>query len=73
MNSMSSKASQAHSKNESLLQNDYIFTLPIRSQCTLSLPPKTSEALTVFWCFQGVEKGCIGNEWVSTWILQNIA
>ena len=20
--------------------------------------------LTVFWCFQGVEKGCIGNEWV---------
>ena len=18
----------------------------------------------VFWCFQGVEKGCIGNEWV---------
>ena len=25
---------------------------------------KTSENLTVFWCFQGVEKGCIGNEWV---------
>ena len=23
----------------------------------------------VFWCFQGVEKGCIGNEWVK--ILQN--
>ena len=20
--------------------------------------------LTVFWCFQGVEKGCIGNKWV---------
>ena len=20
--------------------------------------------LTVFWCFQGLEKGCIGNEWV---------
>ena len=26
------------------------------------LPLKTSENLTVFWCFQGVEKGCIGNE-----------
>ena len=21
--------------------------------------------LTVFWCFQGVEKGCIGSEWVN--------
>ena len=26
---------------------------------------KTSENLTVFWCFQGVEKGCIENEWVN--------
>ena len=25
---------------------------------------KTSENFTVFWCFQGVEKGCIENEWV---------
>ena len=25
---------------------------------------KTSENLTVFWCFQGVEKGYIGNKWV---------
>ena len=23
--------------------------------------------LTVFWCFQGVEKGCIGKEWVKAW------
>ena len=28
-------------------------------------PLKTSEDLTVFWCFQGVEKGCIGNNWVN--------
>ena len=28
-------------------------------------PLKTSENLTVFWCFQGVEKGCIGNKWVN--------
>ena len=26
---------------------------------------KASENSTVFWCFQGVEKGCIGNEWVN--------
>ena len=26
-------------------------------------PLKTSENLAVFWCFQGVKKGCIGNEW----------
>ena len=26
---------------------------------------KTSENLTAFLCFQGVEKGCIGNEWVN--------
>ena len=25
---------------------------------------KTSEKLTVFWCFHEVEKGCIMNEWV---------
>ena len=28
-------------------------------------PLKTSENRKIFWCFQGVEKGCIGNEWVS--------
>ena len=26
---------------------------------------KTSEKLTVLRCFQGKEKGCIGNEWVN--------
>ena len=33
------------------------------SQCTLSLPPENRK---VFWCFQGVEKGCIGNEWIKS-------
>ena len=28
-----------------------------------SAPLKT-ENITVFWCFPGVEKGCIGNKWV---------
>ena len=27
-------------------------------------PLKASENLAVFWCFQGLEKGCIGNELV---------
>ena len=27
-------------------------------------PLKTSENFTVFWCFQWVANGCIGNEWV---------
>ena len=27
-------------------------------------PLKTSEKLTVFWCFQLVEKRYIGNEWI---------
>ena len=35
---------------------------PTRSHSTLSLPLKTSENSQVFGCFQGVEKGCIGNE-----------
>ena len=28
-------------------------------------PLKTLENRKVFCCFQGVEKGCIGNEWVN--------
>ena len=32
-------------------------------------PLKTPENLTVFWCFQGGEKGCIGNEWVKPGLL----
>ena len=27
-------------------------------------PLKTSENLTVFWCFQGVGKRCIGSKWI---------
>ena len=29
------------------------------------LYPQKTESLTVFWCFQGVEEGCIGKEWVN--------
>ena len=27
--------------------------------------PKTSETHKIFWCFQGVEKVCIRNEWIN--------
>ena len=37
---------------------------PIVHNAPFLYPLKTSENLTVFWCFRGVEKGCIGNEWV---------
>ena len=29
------------------------------------LYPLKTENRKIFWCFQGVEKGCIGNEWVN--------
>ena len=32
-------------------------------------PLNTSENLRVFWCFQGVEKRCIGNKWVNPRII----
>ena len=31
-------------------------------------PLKTSENRKIFLCFQGVEEGCIGNEWVNNFI-----
>ena len=37
---------------------------PFAPSAPFSNPVKTSEYLTVFWCFQRVEKGCIGNKWV---------
>ena len=38
---------------------------PISSQCTFSYPLENIKKHTVFRCFQGVEKGCIGNKWVN--------
>ena len=34
-------------------------------------PVKTSENLTVFWSFQGVEKGYIWNKWVNSLYVSN--
>ena len=36
---------------------------PFVSNASFLYPLKTSENSKVFWCFQGVERGCIGNKW----------
>ena len=45
-----------HFKLNSCLLNSFVPIAP------LLYLQKSSENLTVFWCFQGVEKGCIGND-----------
>ena len=49
--------------SETLIRALKCVSLTYLLQFTLSLPSETSENLTVFWCFQGVKKECIGNEW----------
>ena len=41
---------------------------------SIPTPPqkKKSENHKVFWCFQEVEKGCIGNKWVKLNIFREI-
>ena len=39
---------------------------PLAPNLPFLYPLKISEIITVFWCFQGVEKGCIGKELVNT-------
>ena len=39
---------------------------PFVPNASFLYPLKTSENLTVFWCFQGMKKGWIRNEWVNT-------
>ena len=41
-----------------------LYINPFVPDAPFLFPLKTSENLTVFWCFQGVEKGCTANEWV---------
>ena len=43
---------------------------PLAPNLPFLYPLKISEILTVFWCFQGVEKGCIGKELVNTQLLR---
>ena len=45
-----------------------IIINPFVSNEPFLYPLKTSENREDFWCFQGLEKGCIGNDWVKEWI-----
>ena len=51
-----------------ILQKFFLNNLSINPLFHYALflyPLKTPENLTVFWCFQGVEKGGTGNKWVN--------
>ena len=51
-----------------LALKETFFTRPYKAfvpNAPFLYPLKTSENLTVFWCFQGIEKGYVGNEWVN--------
>ena len=49
--------------------NDQEFN-PFVPSAPFLYPLKTLENRKVFWCFQGVEKKCIGNEWVNRLLSQ---
>ena len=58
--------SQQQPQSSSSSKLGYVFILvfnPFVPNALILYPLKTSENLT-FFCFQGVEKGCIGNKWV---------
>ena len=40
---------------------------PFVAKAPFLYPLKTSENRKVFWYLQGIEKGCIANEWVKIW------
>ena len=44
--------------------SSFLIINPFVPNAPFLYPRKHQKALTIFWCFQGVEKGCIGNEWV---------
>ena len=67
---------QASSQKHLGLTLDILFTFDKHKKIALNINPfvpnasflyplKTSENLTVCWCFQEAEKGCIGNKWVN--------
>ena len=49
-------------KNYISLNSVQEFINPFFPNAPFLYPLKTSEKIMVYWCFQGVEKGCIGNE-----------
>ena len=47
------------------LHHSSVLLNPFVLSALFFYPLKTLENLPVFWCIQGVEKGCIGNKWVN--------
>ena len=43
----------------------YFCLNPFIHNALFLYPLKTTEKLRVFWCFQGEERGCIGNKWAT--------
>ena len=50
-----------------VLSEDLKWLNPIVPNALFLYPLKTSENLTAFWCFQGVEKRCIEKKWFNAW------
>ena len=50
--------------------NAYVELNPFVPNAPFFYTLKTSDNLTVFWCFLEVKKGCIGNKWVKMFIIQ---
>ena len=59
------KASKHELLSKSALSGEWKHLNPFLPNTPFLYPLKTSENRMVFWCFQGVEKRCIGNEWVN--------
>ena len=57
-----------------IVLTEKVFTInPFAPNAPFSTSLKTSENLTVFWYFQGVEKGCIGNEYVKKYLVTGLS
>ena len=57
--------SQDFHRRKKLSDTVYLFN-PFVSNEPFLHSLKTLKNREVFWCFQGVEKGCIGNKWVKS-------
>ena len=55
---------------ELISKNMFVFRFldPFAPNLPFLYTLKTWKNLTVFWCFQGVEKWCIGSKWVDQWL-----
>ena len=45
---------------------------PFVPNASFLYPLKRSENRKIFLCFQGVDKGCIGNKWAKTYLAMSI-